>query len=137
NYAALRGTGTNGRIHPPPGDGKTGSRAPAWGALGAATTQEHFFPRLSATMCRRIAQWDRGRGFPVIVDNWLSHTRGIGEPISVRNGEVEMRGRFVGLDQSGRLMLEVGDGGIKTISAGEVFPFFGKRAMWPQAPPCP
>jgi biotin-(acetyl-CoA carboxylase) ligase len=41
----------------------------------------------------------------------------------VRNGEAEMHGRFVGLDQSGRLMLEVKDGAIKTISAGDVFPF--------------
>jgi biotin-(acetyl-CoA carboxylase) ligase len=59
----------------------------------------------------------------VTLDDWLSHTRGIGEQITVRNGEAEMQGRFVGLDRSGRLMLEVKGGGIKTISAGDVFLF--------------
>jgi len=123
HFTVIIGIGINCSNHPSTGDGKTGFPATDLRAHGAAMTPEQLFARLSATMCRRIAQWDRGRGFPVIVDNWLSHTRGIGEPISVRNGEVEMRGRFVGLDQSGRLMLEVGDGGIKTISAGDVFPF--------------
>ena len=123
HFTVIIGIGVNCSNHPSTGDGNTGFPATDLGAHGAAIRPEQLFARLSATMCRRIAQWDRGRGFPVILDNWLSHTRGIGEPISVRNGEVEIRGRFVGLDQSGRLMLEVGGGGIKTISAGDVFPF--------------
>jgi BirA family biotin operon repressor/biotin-[acetyl-CoA-carboxylase] ligase len=49
--------------------------------------------------------------------------RGIGAPIVVRNGDAEMRGRFVGLDQAGRLLLERPDGGLTKIAAGDVFPF--------------
>jgi len=74
-------------------------------------------------MCARLAQWDRGRGLPAILGDWLAHARGIGEQIRVRNGAAEVQGRFVGLDQSGRLVLELKDGSIKTISAGDVFDF--------------
>jgi BirA family biotin operon repressor/biotin-[acetyl-CoA-carboxylase] ligase len=123
HFFVVIGIGVNCGSHPPTGDGSTGFPATDLRAHGAAITPEQLFARLSATICRRIAQWDRGRGFPGILRDWLTHARGIGEPIAVRNGEIEMRGRFVGLDPSGRLMLEVGDGGIKTISAGDMFPF--------------
>ncbi|MGB8629706.1 MAG: biotin--[acetyl-CoA-carboxylase] ligase [Xanthobacteraceae bacterium] len=92
-------------------------------AHGADIKPEQLFRRLSATMCRRLSQWDRGRGFPAILGDWLTWARGIGEEITVRDGVTETRGRFVGLDQSGRLLLGLPDGGTKKISAGDVFPF--------------
>lgn len=100
-------------------------------AHGASITPQQLFRRLSATMCRRIAQWDRGQGFSAIVGDWVAAARGIGEAITVRNGGSEKHGRFVGLDQSGRLVLELRGGGIEKISAGDVFPFdlcCGRRA---------
>jgi BirA family biotin operon repressor/biotin-[acetyl-CoA-carboxylase] ligase len=92
-------------------------------AHGADIKPEQLFRRLSATMCRRLSQWDRGRGFPAILGDWLGWARGIGEEITVRDGVGETRGRFVGLDQSGRLLLGLPDGGTKKISAGDMFPF--------------
>jgi BirA family transcriptional regulator, biotin operon repressor / biotin---[acetyl-CoA-carboxylase] ligase len=92
-------------------------------AHGADIKPEQLFGRLSATMCRRLSQWDRGRGFPAILADWLSWARGIGEEITVRDGVGETRGRFVGLDQTGRLLLGLPDGGTKKIAAGDVFPF--------------
>jgi BirA family transcriptional regulator, biotin operon repressor / biotin---[acetyl-CoA-carboxylase] ligase len=92
-------------------------------AHGADMKPEQLFRRLSATMCRRISQWDRGRGFSAILGDWLTWACGIGEEIIVRDGVAETRGRFVGLDQSGRLVLGLPDGGTKKISAGDVFPF--------------
>jgi BirA family biotin operon repressor/biotin-[acetyl-CoA-carboxylase] ligase len=92
-------------------------------AHGAAITPQQLFRRLSATMCRRLAQWDRGSGFPAILGDWLKSARGIGEEITVRNGGGEKHGRFVGLDQSGRLVLERPGGGVDKIAAGDVFPF--------------
>jgi len=92
-------------------------------AHGADVTPQQLFRRLSAMMCLRIAQWDRGRGFSIILGDWLSAARGIGEVIRVRNGGSEKTGRFVGLDQSGRLVLEIAGGGLEKISAGDVFPF--------------
>jgi BirA family biotin operon repressor/biotin-[acetyl-CoA-carboxylase] ligase len=74
-------------------------------------------------MCLRLAQWDRGQGFPAILADWLNAARGIGDQVTVRNGSGERHGRFVGIDQSGRLVLELPGGGVEKISAGDVFPF--------------
>jgi BirA family biotin operon repressor/biotin-[acetyl-CoA-carboxylase] ligase len=91
-------------------------------AHGAAITPWQLFRRLSATMCLRLTQWDRGQNFPAILGDWRAAAGGIGEEITVRNGSGEKCGRFVGLDQSGRLMLELPGGGIEKIAAGDVFP---------------
>jgi BirA family biotin operon repressor/biotin-[acetyl-CoA-carboxylase] ligase len=93
-------------------------------AHGANVTAERLFTRLSATMCQRIAQWDRGAGLPAILTDWLHHARGIGEQISVRDGiGREKVGRFTGLDESGRLLLDLADGTTEKIAAGDVFLF--------------
>ena len=117
--AVVIGIGVNCVSHPP------GATYPATDlrAHGADMTPERLFRRLSASMCRRIAQWDRGRGVVAILDDWRAAARGIGEAVSIRNGGREKCGRFVGLDPSGRLLLEVPGGGIERISAGDVFPF--------------
>jgi BirA family biotin operon repressor/biotin-[acetyl-CoA-carboxylase] ligase len=131
-FIVVIGIGVNCSSHPSAGGRSIGFPATDLRTHGAPIAPEQLFTRLSATMCRRIAQWDRGRGFPVILSDWLTHVRGIGEAVTVRNGEAEVQGRFVGLDRSGRLMLEVEDGGIKTISAGDVFPFaVGNRSRIP------
>jgi BirA family biotin operon repressor/biotin-[acetyl-CoA-carboxylase] ligase len=93
-------------------------------AHGADVTAEKLFTRLSATMCQRIAQWDRGAGLPAILADWTRHARGIGEQITIRDDFIrETSGRFGGLDESGRLLLELPDGGTKKIAAGDVFLF--------------
>jgi BirA family biotin operon repressor/biotin-[acetyl-CoA-carboxylase] ligase len=92
-------------------------------AHGAEIGPQQLFQRLSATMCRRIAQWDRGRNFSAILADWLTAVRGLGEEVTVRNGGSEKTGRFVGLDRSGRLVLELRGGVVEKISAGDVFPF--------------
>jgi len=96
---------------------------------GAEVTAANLFQRLSATMCRRIAQWDRGSGFAAILGDWLSAARGLGEDIRVRNAGGEKTGRFVGVDQSGRLVLARADGALEKISAGDVFPL-AQRSRW-------
>lgn len=112
------GIGANCASHPP----DAAYPATDFRAQGAAIAPDRLFQGLSATMCRRLAQWDRGQGFAAIVDDWLSTARGIGEEITVRNGLGEKHGRFAGLDRSGRLILELRGGGIEKISAGDVFP---------------
>ncbi len=92
-------------------------------AHGVEVTPERLFARLSATMCARIAEWDRGQAFAKILGGWLSSARGLGEEIRVRQGDIEKAGRFVGLDQAGRLVLELPSGATEKVSAGDVFPF--------------
>jgi len=92
-------------------------------AHGAEITPQQLFTRLSATMCARVAQWDRGRGFTAILGDWLTGASGLGEEIHVRQGGDNKIGRFVGLDRAGRLVLELAGGRIEKIAAGDVFPF--------------
>jgi BirA family transcriptional regulator, biotin operon repressor / biotin---[acetyl-CoA-carboxylase] ligase len=117
---------------PEPGEKKRAFPATDLRAHGADIKPEQLFRRLSATMCRRLAQWDRGRGVAAILSDWVTWARGIGEEITVREGVAETHGRFVGLDQSGRLVIGLPDGGTKKISAGDVFPFevWGGRGVW-------
>jgi BirA family transcriptional regulator, biotin operon repressor / biotin---[acetyl-CoA-carboxylase] ligase len=121
-FIVVIGIGVNCANHPPPAQVGGGFPATDLQAHGATITPEILFTRLSATMCLRLTQWDRGRGFPGILGDWLNHARGIGEPIAVRNGDVEIQGRFIGLDHAGRLVLERPDGGLAKIAAGDVFP---------------
>ncbi len=113
------GIGANCNSHP----SDTAYPATDFSAHGAAIAPERLFQRLSATMCRRMVQWDRGGNFSAILGDWLSAAHGIGEEITVRNGLGEKHGRFIGLDRFGRLILEPHGGGTEKISAGDVFPF--------------
>ncbi len=112
------GIGVNCASHPP----DAAYPATDLRSHGAAITPQRLFRRLSATMWRRIARWDRGRDFAAIRSDWLATARGLGEAIAVRNGLGEKHGRFAGLDQAGRLILELAGGGTEKISAGDVFP---------------
>jgi BirA family transcriptional regulator, biotin operon repressor / biotin---[acetyl-CoA-carboxylase] ligase len=91
-------------------------------AHGADISPAQLFGRLSATMCRRLAQWNRGRGFHLIIADWSDCAFGIGENVTVRGNGGEKFGRFAGLDLAGRLILEHPGGGVEKISAGDVFP---------------
>jgi len=51
----------------------------------------------------------------------------------VRLAGREFFGRFEGLDEKGRLLLRLADGGLQVITAGEVFPVAG--APPPTRPP--
>jgi len=121
---AIVGIGVNCASHPE----QTAFPATDLGVHGAAVTPEALFQKLSAAMCRRIEQWHRGAGFAAILDDWLDAASGVGEEIAVRNGGGEKCGRFVGLDETGRLILERAGGTIEKISAGDVFPFASGRA---------
>ena len=110
-------------LSPPSFDGAVGYPATDLRANGADVSAERLFTRLSATMCHRIAQWDRGAGLAGILADWRRHARGIGEEIAVRDLRGERVGRFAGLDEAGRLLLKLPDGNTEKITAGDVFLF--------------
>ncbi len=127
--SVIIGIGVNCAHHPEsPGEVQSRAGEPilypatALAAHGAEVSREQLFACLSASMLRRLAQWDHGRGFDGILSDWLVAVRGIGEPIRVRTGNGERTGRFSGVDASGRLMLRLNDGRTELISAGDVFP---------------
>ena len=57
-------------------------------------------------MWERLKQWNRGQGFAAIRTDWLKRAAGLGEALQVRLPEREISGRFQGLDDAGRLLLE-------------------------------
>ncbi len=83
-------------------------------------TPDSVFAALSAAMPQRLAQWQRGQGFAGIRADWLKRAAGLGQDIRVRLPEREVCGRFQGLDEAGRLLVQQGDG-VTTVTAGEVF----------------
>ena len=87
---------------------------------GVLVTPEALFAALSAAMLRRLAQWQSGAGFATIRADWLARAAGLGEDIRVRLPERELRGRFHGLDEGGRLQVEQ-PSGLATVTTGEVF----------------
>ncbi len=91
-------------------------------AHGSAASPESLIAILSAAMLTRVAQWDRGAGFSAIRRDWLAAAQGIGQAIRVSERANERIGRFAGLDESGRLLLDRPDGTSERISAGDVFP---------------
>jgi BirA family biotin operon repressor/biotin-[acetyl-CoA-carboxylase] ligase len=76
-------------------------------------------------MQERLKQWNCGQGFAAIRADWLKRAAGLGEALQVRLPEREVSGRFQGLDDAGRLLLEQA-GTVTVVTAGEVFGFGGR-----------
>ena len=89
-------------------------------AVAGATTPDLIFTALSAAMPRRLEQWRRGEGFSGIRADWLARAAGLGQDIRVRLPEREVSGRFQGLDDVGRLLVQQSDG-MTAVTAGEIF----------------
>jgi BirA family transcriptional regulator, biotin operon repressor / biotin---[acetyl-CoA-carboxylase] ligase len=91
-------------------------------AAGAPASAEEVFDALSASMAHRLVQWRRGDGFAAIRADWLARAAEIGIELKVRLPGRELVGRGEGLDEHGRLLLRLADGGREAIAAGDVFP---------------
>jgi BirA family transcriptional regulator, biotin operon repressor / biotin---[acetyl-CoA-carboxylase] ligase len=115
---AVIGIGVNCASHP----AEAAYPATDLQAHGCRAAPESLLVRLSAAMGKRVAQWDRGNGFAATRNDWLAAAHGPGETIRVSDGRGEASGRFAGLDDSGRLLLDLPDGTRKVIAAGDVFP---------------
>lgn len=119
-FSVAIGIGVNCTGHPD----NTAYPATDLAQAGALVDPAALLRRLAESMQGRIAQWDRGRGFSAIRADWLKRAIGLGDTLRVRLPEGEMSGRFQGLDESGRLLLEQA-GGVATVTAGDVFGFGG------------
>ena len=115
-FAVAIGIGVNCSSHP----SDTVYPATNLAAAGAHVMPEQVFGTLAASMHRRLGQWQGGKGFASVRADWLKHAAGIGEAIRVRLPERELAGRFQGLDEAGRLLVE-GPDGVARVTAGEVF----------------
>jgi BirA family transcriptional regulator, biotin operon repressor / biotin---[acetyl-CoA-carboxylase] ligase len=127
--AAAVGIGVNCTHHP------AGVAYPAThlAAAGAPIAPAALFRALSRSMLRRLAQWDRGRGFAETRRAWLVHAVGLGEAVRVSLPERELQGRFEDLDETGRLLLRCPDGTLERITAADIFPVARVVAAAPPA----
>ncbi len=70
---------------------------------------------MPASSCLEI--WQRGQALAEIRKLWLERAAGVGQPVSIRVGDVSVEGIFETLDEQGRLMLRMADGALQTRSA--------------------
>ncbi|GAB4072466.1 biotin--[acetyl-CoA-carboxylase] ligase [Ancylobacter sonchi] len=91
-------------------------------SAGFPTEPDSLLAALDAAMLDRLAQWDRGEGFPRTRESWLRCAFGLGRAVTVRLQGRETEGIFEALDFSGALVLRRPDGVRETIRAGDIFP---------------
>jgi BirA family biotin operon repressor/biotin-[acetyl-CoA-carboxylase] ligase len=115
-FAVAIGIGVNCAAHP----SNVAYPATDLAASGAVVAPDALLAELAIAVQRRLAQWDRGQGFAAVRADWLKRAAGLGEALRVRLPTRELAGRFQGLDEAGRLLLEQ-DSGVTKITAGEVF----------------
>jgi BirA family biotin operon repressor/biotin-[acetyl-CoA-carboxylase] ligase len=115
-FAVAIGIGVNCAAHP----SDVAYPATDLAACGALVAPDALLAHLATAMQHRLAQWKGGAGFTAVRADWLKRAAGLGEILRVRLSARELTGRFQGLDEAGRLLLEQ-DNGVTTIMAGEVF----------------
>ena len=65
-------------------------------------------------------------GFAPIREEVMRYAKGVGEAITVTLGEETIEGIFADIDETGALIVEMGDGSLRTVHTGDVF--FGGAA---------
>ncbi|WP_331374009.1 biotin--[acetyl-CoA-carboxylase] ligase [Sinorhizobium chiapasense] len=88
---------------------------------GSSASAEELFAHLFLAVAEMLSLWDRSAGIAKIIELWRSAARGIGETITVNLPDRSISGRFAGIDQDGRLLLDTGAGTQQAIAAGDVF----------------
>lgn len=111
------GIGVNMAHFPP----DTPYAATALAAHGVTATPEDFAGWLLARLGYWYGRW-QAEGFAPVREAWLSRAQGIGQSVIVRLPGGDLEGRFVALDETGALLLELPDGSRQAITAGDVFP---------------
>jgi len=97
-------------------------------AKGFDLMPQQIFTLLSEAWSVNFDLWDGGRGFGAIREKWLSHAAGLGKDIHVVCQGRKVSGCFKTIDAQGQLVIEMKEGVLVTISAGDVH--FGDAASW-------
>jgi BirA family biotin operon repressor/biotin-[acetyl-CoA-carboxylase] ligase len=92
-------------------------------AAGSAADRDHVLTDLTAAFVALLDRW-AAEGFAELRQEYLARAHGLGERATVRlsaDPRDAVSGVHEGLDESGRLLLRLGDGAIRAISSGDVF----------------
>ena len=90
-------------------------------AVGAPTlAPEDALHSVLVALSQRRREWET-QGFAAVRSAWLDRAHGLGEPVTVANGERRLTGVFDGLDEEGALVLARPGAERLSIAAGDVF----------------
>jgi len=115
--AVVIGFGVNCASHPESVDYPVTSLA----AEGAVVSPADLFEALMASFGATYGNWALGEGFAAVRSLWVARAAGIGEAITVRLPNREIRGTFEALGPDGALAVRGADGALTHVAAGEVF----------------
>ena len=101
-------------------------RAASLAGVGLVATAESLFAALSREWVEFAGIWEEGQNFTEIRRLWLQRAAGLGADIVVRNGSATLHGTFETLDAGGQLVVRLGDGSSRCVSAGDIY--FGVAA---------
>jgi len=85
------------------------------------TSPDQLFARLMQELAAVLMEWDEGRGITAVVNAWKMHVKGIGGPITVNLPDRSISGVFSGIEDDGRLLLQLPAGDMRAIASGDVF----------------
>jgi BirA family biotin operon repressor/biotin-[acetyl-CoA-carboxylase] ligase len=86
----------------------------------AGVTPEAFLDAYTAVLSRHLPRW-LAEGFAPFRDAWLVRAAGLGQPVSLRIGEVAHRGLLADLSPDGSILIESPAGCLECFTAGELF----------------
>lgn len=75
---------------------------------------------LAQTMSDWISIWNNGEGFAQVREAWLARAGALGEPLTINAARGPVSGTFAGLDDSGALLLDDGEGRRLAFAFGDV-----------------
>jgi BirA family transcriptional regulator, biotin operon repressor / biotin---[acetyl-CoA-carboxylase] ligase len=110
------GIGINLASHPT-GLGRAVTHLAAHGVSLAPETMLGF---LADSIARWLAAWDGGTGFPRVRAAWLGYAGAVGESLTVDTGRERIAGTFLGLDDSGALLMRDAQGQPRKLTFGDV-----------------
>lgn len=101
---------------------RAGTRIPATSLrhAGAAVDVDTVLGVFLDRFDRQYRLWE-AEGFARVRTAWLARAHGLGAEVVARLPGATLAGRFGGLDADGALVLELGDGTVRRIHAGDVF----------------
>ena len=93
-------------------------------SLNELTSSEWPIDIVRAHYLRALARWYdiwSAHGFEQIRAAWLQKAHGLGLEVSVTNDDApEVRGRFTGIGEDGRMLIETGNDAVEFISSGSI-----------------
>ncbi len=116
--AAVIGIGLNLASHPEIAD----NPATDLTAHGIKTTPEIALNKLSSAFDFWLGVWNAGVGFASIRKAWEERALAINSQIRVRLANEVLEGLYLGIDETGALLLQLPEGSKKCITTGDVFP---------------